>query len=190
MDSLRADYRSIDDSTTLSFRVHLSDGFRHYSVVTDTVFTENPSKVWETPRQKWLRDLALAPTDFVVAQVHAFLEERSIVCTIIKESEVGLCLIPGRVSGVGEAFGLGEATITRCVVKILDEVGVGYVLGRREDHAFAAACGDALLQSRWSTTFEMLVLEPCREIRRVEEAQFAERAGATKVEFETLSREA
>ena len=49
--------------------------------------------------------------------------------------EVGLTMVRARVAGHGDRFNLGEATVTRCVVRHQSALGpatagVGYVLGR------------------------------------------------------------
>ena len=61
-------------------------------------------------------------------------------------------MIQGRADGTGRPFNLGEATITRCVVRCSDSandaplLGVGYTLGRDKLRAQLIAQFDALFQ--------------------------------------------
>jgi alpha-D-ribose 1-methylphosphonate 5-triphosphate synthase subunit PhnG len=152
-------------------------------------YSPSTSSVTGTARQAWLRDLALGDEALLVAMITEFIQERSITPKIVKAPEVGLCMVPGRTGGTGAAFGLGEATVSRCVVEIDGMRGVGYVLGRSMTHAFAVAVADALLQGRTCEAFTAAVLEPIRSLRRSEQARMAALAAATKVDFFTLARE-
>ena len=65
----------------------------------------------------------------------------------IRLSEPGMVMLRGRVSGTGDAFNLGEATVTRCAVRVgSSALGVGYTLGRDRRKAELIAILDALLQ--------------------------------------------
>jgi alpha-D-ribose 1-methylphosphonate 5-triphosphate synthase subunit PhnG len=113
----------------------------------------------------------------------------------LRQPDTGLIMLRGRVGGTGAKFNLGEASLTRCVLRTdsgrdgMSYVGVSYVLGRDRRHAELAALFDALLQ------------DPDRHdqldsgvIRALEAAQTQRReaasrkAAATKVEFYTLAR--
>ncbi|MGI8934214.1 MAG: phosphonate C-P lyase system protein PhnG, partial [Phormidesmis sp.] len=71
-------------------------------------------------RQAWMGILAkveLAALEGYVAQLgdlpgYVFL----------RSPEIGLAMVRGRAGGVGDAFNLGEMTLTRCVVR-LEEAG-------------------------------------------------------------------
>lgn len=109
---------------------------------------------------------------------------------VLRQPETGLIMLRGRVGGSGAKFNLGEASLTRCVLRADNgHTGVSYVLGRDRRHAELAALFDALLQ------------DPERRdqlddgvIRTLEAAQAQRRdtasrkAAATKVEFYTLAR--
>jgi alpha-D-ribose 1-methylphosphonate 5-triphosphate synthase subunit PhnG len=108
----------------------------------------------------------------------------------LRQPEAGLIMLRGRIGGSGAKFNLGEASLTRCVLRVdSGHTGVSYVLGRDRRHAELAALFDALLQ------------DPDRRdqldsgvIRALEAAQVQRRdavsrkAAATKVEFYTLAR--
>ena len=66
--------------------------------------------------------------------------------TFLRQPEIALTMVRGRAGGTGEAFNLGEITITRCVIKIGEITGFGYVGGRSKRHAELAAICDGLLQ--------------------------------------------
>lgn len=110
--------------------------------------------------------------------------------TLLRPPESGAIMVRARAGGSGRQFNLGEASVTRCTVR-LDEgiAGIAYALGRDRRHAELAAVLDALLQapSGGADLYE-------RHIRPLAEKQQAARelrsrqAAATKVDFFTLVR--
>ena len=57
-------------------------------------------------------------------------------CEFLRRPETGLVMLRGRAGGTGQAFNLGEASVTRCSVRLSDgQVGTGYVLGRDQRKA-------------------------------------------------------
>jgi alpha-D-ribose 1-methylphosphonate 5-triphosphate synthase subunit PhnG len=109
----------------------------------------------------------------------------------VRPPETGLALLRGRIGGRGAPFNFGEATVTRCVVRLDGDargpMGFGYVMGRDKTRAEHAALFDALLQRGDAAAVH--------QIDRLETAQTA-RAGAqaanaatSKVDFFTLVRE-
>jgi alpha-D-ribose 1-methylphosphonate 5-triphosphate synthase subunit PhnG len=99
-------------------------------------------------------------------------------------------MVRGRIGGSGAKFNVGEAAVTRCVVRTGNGyVGVGYVLGRDRRQAELAALFDALLQdAARRAAIEASVLEPLvQSQRRCRETQ-SRKSAATKVEFYTLAR--
>jgi alpha-D-ribose 1-methylphosphonate 5-triphosphate synthase subunit PhnG len=146
------------------------------------------TELLRTPRQRWMRDLSLAQRSGLAEDVQQFISERNIAVSSVKGPEVGLCMVPAQVSGVGESFGLGEVTVTRCIVDVRGDIGVGYVLGRDHSHAYYAAIGDALLQGRWSMSFEADVLQPIRQVRQEAELTRAGEVDLTRVNFDTMVR--
>jgi alpha-D-ribose 1-methylphosphonate 5-triphosphate synthase subunit PhnG len=112
---------------------------------------------------------------------------------LLRVPENGLVMVRGRIGGSGDAFNLGEMTMTRCAVRLSappGTVGLGYIPGRDRRRAELAALFDALLQddSRRSA-LDHAVLQPiARRIATQRRARAAEVA-ATRVEFFTLVRE-
>jgi alpha-D-ribose 1-methylphosphonate 5-triphosphate synthase subunit PhnG len=90
----------------------------------------------------------------------------------------------------GAAFNLGEATVTRCAVRLpCGTEGHAYVLGRNTDHARIAAICDALLQdSDQATDVRNRVLRPLAERLQARRLNTAGKSAATKVDFFTMVR--
>ena len=107
----------------------------------------------------------------------------------LRGPEAGLIMLRGRMGSTGSAFNLGEATTTRCSVRLEDAtVGHGYVLGRNGELAERAALCDALAQgSSHAEVLEKIMAQLENALlsrRKVMEAKVA----ATKVDFFTLVR--
>lgn len=97
-------------------------------------------------------------------------------------------MLRGRVGGTGSAFNMGEATVTRCAIRLDNgTVGHGFVMGRSHEHALGAAICDALLQGTGSDVAET-VLAPLAQERAEREGDLAIKNAATKVDFFTLVR--
>ncbi len=110
---------------------------------------------------------------------------------LVRAPECGMVMLRGRIGGTGDAFNLGEATVTRCAVRVGAHLGVGYVLGRDRRHAELVALADALLQddARRPTLMRSVVEPFAREQAQVRETRSREVA-ASRVEFFTMVREA
>ena len=108
----------------------------------------------------------------------------------VRPSEVGMVMLRGRIGGTGDAFNLGEASVTRCALRIgTGALGVGYALGRDRRKAELIAIFDALLQDPVHHADIMREL-----VDRLAGQQAAQReavsraAAASKVEFFTFVR--
>ena len=98
-------------------------------------------------------------------------------------------MVRGRAGGTGEAFNLGEMTVTRCVIKMEDIKGFDYVGGRSKRHGeLAAVCDGLLLQNEWCDQVRESVIQPLQTklIERQQKQQ--SQTKATKVEFFTMLR--
>jgi alpha-D-ribose 1-methylphosphonate 5-triphosphate synthase subunit PhnG len=109
---------------------------------------------------------------------------------VLRGPEIGAIMLRGRAGGTGRRFNLGEATVTRCAIRLEDGTsGVAYALGRDLARAKAAALLDAL-----STREDAAAALVRLEVGRLGGAQAAARdlasrkAAATKVEFFTMVR--
>jgi alpha-D-ribose 1-methylphosphonate 5-triphosphate synthase subunit PhnG len=110
----------------------------------------------------------------------------------LKMPETGLVMLRGRIGGDGALFNIGEATVTRAVVRLnTGEIGYGVRLGRNAAAARDAAILDALWQSpRMRSHIEAAVLQPIRERVQFDRTARSRQAAATRVDFFTLAREA
>ena len=108
----------------------------------------------------------------------------------MRAPENGLVMIRGRVGGDGARFNLGEATVSRAVVRLATgETGFGYVLGRDRDKARQIALCDALVQTEdHSAAVESKVIAPLRARLEAQRDLRARQVAATKVDFFTLVR--
>ena len=143
-------------------------------------------------RQQWLSVLAHAP--------RASLQQ--LLCPLmtglqfepLRAPEVGLTMLRARAGNSGERFNLGEATLTRCVLRFQSEallsVGVGYVLGRDIERATWVAQADALLQQpTWGERLQAELIAPLRALTQAQRSRQASQTAASRVQFYTLQAE-
>lgn len=109
----------------------------------------------------------------------------------LKPVEIGLVMLRGRIGGDGAPFNVGEATVTRAVIRLKDgTVGYGMRLGRDGTAARDSAVLDALWQSLPTRArVEREVLAPLRARIEKDQRRASEQAAASRVEFFTLARE-
>ena len=108
----------------------------------------------------------------------------------LREPENGLVMVRGRVGGDGAPFNLGEATVSRAVVRLsTGEVGFGYTLGRDRHKAKLIALCDAMVQSEeFAAAVEADVIAPLRTAMIERQNRKSAEAAATRVDFYTLVR--
>jgi alpha-D-ribose 1-methylphosphonate 5-triphosphate synthase subunit PhnG len=107
----------------------------------------------------------------------------------LRPPEMGGVMVRGRAGATGDAFNLGEMTVTRCALQLGDgRVGHGYVQGRDKRHATQAALIDALMQGSEAAELRARVLDPLAETETTRRSARAARAAATKVDFFTMVR--
>ena len=149
---------------------------------------ESASNEDQARRQEWLSILAQASPKAVAEAVRAVTPQPSY--KLLRAPECGMIMLRGRAGGSGRRFNLGEATVTRCSVKVDGgSVGHGYVLGRSPQHAEQTALLDALLQdpSRHQDLWDA-VIAPLAQARAAEKDSNARKTAATKVDFFTMVR--
>lgn len=138
-------------------------------------------------RRDWLSVLARASTE----ELEACAGRAGPLPPVetVRRAEVGMVMLRGRAGGTGDAFNLGEASLTRCAVRLGGTLGVGYVLGRDRRKAELVALFDALLQDEQRHPAWMgEVVEPLRA-RQGREREAAGRAAASsRVDFFTMVR--
>jgi alpha-D-ribose 1-methylphosphonate 5-triphosphate synthase subunit PhnG len=141
-------------------------------------------------RQRWLSVLSKAPGDRVEALWEQLGPTPSY--SILRQPEIGLVMLQGRISGSGAPFAAGEMTVTRAAVRLQSgELGIGYVGGRKPRQAELVAALDALGQiAAWQQKIEDTVVAPLSEEAEARRRLRASKAAATKVDFFTVAREA
>ena len=149
-------------------------------------------------RQTWMGILAKA--DLAVLEGCAAELGDLPAYEFLRSPETGLAMVRGRAGGSGDAFNLGEMTVTRCVVRLKADwergsegegkiAGFGYVGGRSHRHAELAALCDALLQNeRWYCRVAEGVIEPLQRSLQQTAEQQQRQTAATQVEFFTMLR--
>jgi alpha-D-ribose 1-methylphosphonate 5-triphosphate synthase subunit PhnG len=146
-------------------------------------------------RRNWMAVLARSPRDALQSALDTALAgERAPDYEWLRAPDIGLAMVRGRIGGTGDAFNVGEVTVTRATLRVtLDDgstpVGVAVHMGRDKQRATLAALADALLQSpHHAARMQTHLIEPLAA-RIAEEKRRKEReAAATKVEFFTMVR--
>jgi alpha-D-ribose 1-methylphosphonate 5-triphosphate synthase subunit PhnG len=105
----------------------------------------------------------------------------------LRGPDIGLVMLRGRMGSTGNAFNLGEATVTRCsLVRPSGVEGHAYIMGHNAAHASRAALCDALFQEAPASMVPILT---ALEKTMIESHQStAAKAAATKVDFFTMVR--
>ena len=146
--------------------------------------TETPSP--HAARQHWMAILARASVQELaekVAELPALPEAE-----MLRAPETGLVMVRGRAGGDGEAFNLGEMTVTRCALRLGAHVGHAYIAGRDHAKARLAALLDAALQdSALHQACMHAVIEPLAAAQQEARAAEARKAAATRVDFFTMA---
>ena len=139
----------------------------------------------QAPRAAWMRVLSLSAWSDLENCAAAYAGTPH---QLLRAPETGLVMLRGRMGATGAAFNLGEATVTRCAVRLDDGTeGHAYVMGRNTAHARLAALCDALLQANADGVAEM-VIAPLSAKLVAAHAETSAKAAATKVDFFTMVR--
>lgn len=144
-------------------------------------------------RAGWLRTLALAGPDDLARLAEPVLGDYAFEW--LRRPEQGLTMVRARIGNTGDRYNVGEATVTRCAVRLTIEggrsvAGVGYVLGLDAERAERIARIDALLQV--DTLHALLwrtLIEPLRERDAVRRREERARTEASRVRFFALQPE-
>lgn len=141
-----------------------------------------------TQRQQWLAVLAHSSASALAEHWQALhLAPRF---SLIRPAEIGLTRLMARMGASGKRFVMGDATVTRAVVRLEDgTLGYSYVLGRDKAHAERCALIDALLQQ--PQTHALLtekVITPLAALREEQRQLRAREIASSKVDFFTLVR--
>lgn len=139
----------------------------------------------QSSRRHWLAVLARAEAPSIAALLPEPLPPHA----RLRGPETGLVMLRGRAGGEGAAFNLGEATATRCSVRLADgAIGHAWRLGRDAVAAETSAVLDALLQDpALQAALMATVIAPLAAEQAAAAALLARRAEATRVNFFTMA---
>ena len=145
------------------------------------------------PRRHWLRVLARARADDLARLARPVLQDHRF--EPLRAPEAGLVMVRARIGNTGDRFNLGEATVSRCVLRHQDSsgratVGVGYVLGRDVERVGWMARLDALLQQpHWRPRLMADVVAPLAAALAYQRADAQRNTDRSRVQFYTLQSE-
>ena len=141
-------------------------------------------------RRRWLSVLAKAPAERLETLWQGL--GATPAYSLLRQPEIGLVMVQGRISGSGAPFAAGEMTVTRAAVRLqTGQLGIGYVGGRHSRQAEIVAALDAMGQIiEWQRPIEDQIVAPLSEEADARRRLRAAKAGATKVDFFTVAREA
>ncbi len=138
----------------------------------------------KTPRQRWMATLARASRAEIEALLGAPPQHE-----LLKAPETGTVMLEGRAGGAGQRFNLGEATVTRCVVRLAGgRMGFSYALGRDGRKARLAALLDARLQDEAEDSALHQGIAALARGQAAARELASRKAAATKVDFFTMVR--
>ncbi len=139
----------------------------------------------KTDRQRWMAVLARATRSEIAALLGPDLPDHE----VLKAPETGTVMVEGRAGGAGRRFNLGEATVTRCIVRLADGLmGFSYALGRDAGKARLAAILDARLQAQAADSALHQAVRNLAARQSAARDLASRKAAATKVDFFTLVR--
>ncbi|MFM0322151.1 phosphonate C-P lyase system protein PhnG [Caballeronia glebae] len=148
-------------------------------------------------RREWMAVLARTPRDALQHALDTALEGAKVPdYEWLRAPDIGLAMVRGRIGGTGDAFNLGETTVTRATLRLRTgdgdggaAVGVAVHMGRDKERATLAALADALLQTpRFADSLQTRLIEPLAARIADETRRKEAEAAATKVEFFTMVR--
>ena len=146
-----------------------------------------PPVVETEPRRRWLSILAKATPGEVTAAWEGLARQPDY--RVLRTPEIGMVMVRGRMGGTGDAFNVGEMTVTRAAVRLdTGAAGIGYVAGRDRRHAEIAAVVDAMMQSPDLRPVAEGIVDPLETAQRQRREAAARKAAATKVDFFTMVR--
>lgn len=138
-------------------------------------------------RPGWLSTLAKADKGEIEGAARAVFGDAIPGFSWLRKPEFGLAMIRGRAGGTGQAFNLGEITVTRCSLTLADgTMGTAYIAGRDRRKAALIALLDAAFQS--SPDQAVPVVEQLAQAAQARREAASQKAAATKVDFFTLVR--
>ena len=110
--------------------------------------------------------------------------------SVIREPEIGMVQIRGKMGNVGDRFNVGDATITRASVLLeTGEIGHCYMLGRNIKQALLASRIDAVMQVKeYKDILNIQIIYPLEDIYKTIKQKQKKEVQTSKVDFFTLER--
>lgn len=147
-------------------------------------------------RRAWMAVFARTPCAELEAALDAALEGAARPAfDWLRAPQIGLAMVRGRIGGTGDAFNLGEATVTRATLRLRSgdghagAIGVACHLGRDKRRAELAALADALLQQpEHHPRLHARLVEPLAARIADTRSTQREQVATTRVEFFTMVR--
>ncbi|WP_434361343.1 phosphonate C-P lyase system protein PhnG [Parasalinivibrio latis] len=143
----------------------------------------------KTERQHWMSVLAKA--EFAQLKAHWANLKLVPAYSFIRKPEIGLAQVRARMGATGNAFNMGDVTVTRTVVQLESgELGFSYITGRNKEHAVLAAVVDAMMQQtgHQSGLLKESLITPLEALRDEQVKQRSREVATSKVDFFTLVR--
>jgi alpha-D-ribose 1-methylphosphonate 5-triphosphate synthase subunit PhnG len=111
-------------------------------------------------------------------------------CEILRGPETGLVTVRGRMGGGGDAFNVGEASVTRATIRLGNgAVGHSVMLGRDKAKAKLAAIVDAhACDEKGAALVDAAILAPLAAASGEADRKLREETAATRVDFFTMVR--
>lgn len=139
-------------------------------------------------RQKWMS--VLAQSQFSELKSRWDTLALAPEYAMVRQPEIGLAQVRARMGSTGRQFNVGDATITRAVIKLSSgELGYSYLQGRSKSHAELAAVIDALMQNdQYLEVLNSQLIEPLAALKHERDSQRAQEVASSKVDFFTMVR--
>ena len=141
----------------------------------------------EMARKEGMRLLARASSEEIMTAWEALADKPDV--SPVRGPETGLVMVRGRIGGGGDAFNLGEATVSRATIRLsTGEIGHGQLLGTDKQRARLAAIFDALFQREADRPAVEALYRVIASRIEAEDRRSAEETAATRVDFFTMVR--
>jgi alpha-D-ribose 1-methylphosphonate 5-triphosphate synthase subunit PhnG len=144
-------------------------------------------------RRQWLAALAKARVEELETAWGELADKPNY--RLLRPAEAGLVMVRGRIGGTGQPFNVGEMTMTRAAIQLIDATGqarctgFGHVAGRSVRHAELVALFDALLQDpRRHDALATTLVAPLVARQHAAKSANAAKAMTSKVDFYTMVR--
>jgi alpha-D-ribose 1-methylphosphonate 5-triphosphate synthase subunit PhnG len=152
----------------------------------------SPLSPAQAARRRWLAVMArasLAELEAIRDMIGGVIGEHA-TPRLLRQPEIGMTMLRGRMGGTGQVFNFGEVTMTRCTLQLADgRLGCAYMTGRKKSEARLAALIDALLQDPdHSERLTALAIDPLALEQAARARRRVDKSAPTKVEFFTLVR--